>query len=159
MYQMRRYRKIAPSTSASESGTVPASSTVPAPFGSSDSREAERLTQETVGTSSDRTSAAPSGSSGNEKRQPIHASQVDRLPDGRLDVVTLASRPGFCGTCIWWKGPADHPVNTVPVGDCLLGRRAHGQLDGNPILPVPTTVHHNCQAVVAAGVRGWRKKP
>lgn len=74
-----------------------------------------------------------------------------RMSDGRLDVAWLATQPGRCSTCALWRGPDGYGE-----GQCLLGRRAHGWLDGVPLAPVTTTIHYSCGAREG---RGWRRKP
>lgn len=71
-------------------------------------------------------------------------------PDGRLNAAALKGQPGRCVGCAHWQGP-----DTYGDGLCLLGRGAHGWLDGNPAAPVLTPALHAC---AAQNGQGWQVK-
>lgn len=84
--------------------------------------------------------------------------EVDALVDRHFDEllvdmgrrltggVIASTAGGRCDQCAHWEGPDE-----FGDGLCLLGRRAHGWLDGNPDLPVLCTAHHHCSAYGGLG--------
>lgn len=71
-------------------------------------------------------------------------------PDGRLNASILEGQPGRCVSCGRWQGP-----DAYGDGLCILGRGAHGWLDGNPDAPVLTGALHVC---AAHNGQGWQVK-
>lgn len=69
-------------------------------------------------------------------------------PDGRLNTGALEGQPGRCVSCSRWQGP-----DAYGDGLCVLGRGAHGWLDGNPDAPVMTGALHDC---AAHNGQGWQ---
>ena len=68
-------------------------------------------------------------------------------PSPLPDLAALALLPGHCGSCARFT-PGPFP----PLGLCSAGRRAHGWLDGSPLLPVEIHAAHGCPVLEG---KGW----
>lgn len=85
------------------------------------------------------------------KAKPWH---VGRLPDGRLDLASLAAQPGHCGSCARWKVAPDWGED---MGECGC---PPGAWPGN-LPPLALHAGHRCAAYREEGQavgRGYRSK-
>ncbi len=66
------------------------------------------------------------------------------------DPFVIGAQPGHCASCRRWTYDG-----WGLEGLCSAGKRAHGWLDGNPLLPVITSAHLSCQVVTG---KGWQAR-
>ena len=78
----------------------------------------------------------------------------EERPTPGSEWAVLAQQPGHCGSCQHWTAAPEWGPH---LGECELGRKLHGWLDGHPHAPVIIQAAHACPVVFGTGNR-WNPR-